>query len=124
MVTRAQSLVTQGRPLHPNQLAPPLMLSLLSATDGLILPDDHRILYDKIRQCFLRYYQVGFPYRLTPKLPLLNRAQKSELKHALNDILSECDFWPLDLRCYIKDRLKVVAWRTCRVSDVVRTVSH
>ena len=52
LVTRATAIVAQGCPLHPNQLAPPLMLSLLSSTDGLIPPGDHRILYDKINQCF------------------------------------------------------------------------
>ena len=124
LVTRANAIVAQGRPLHPNQLAPPLMLSLLSSTDGLIPPGDHRILYDKINQCFLRHYRVGFPYRLTLKLPLLSKGQKSDLKRELSGIISACDFWPTHLQCYIKDRLKIVACRTCRVSDVLRTVAY
>ena len=72
----------------------------------------------------MRHYRVGFPYRLTLKLPLLSKGQKSDLKRELSGIISACDFWPTHLQCYIKDRLKIVACRTCRVSDVLRTVAY
>ena len=121
LLKTAVTVASQSAPLSPQQLPPPLMVTVLSATHSLLEPAQHRALFQKVADCFMRHFRAHIPYRVPLKIPLLQPVMKPTLRKILHTVIDTCDYWPEHLRGYIKDALVIVSKRSKKVGQLLAT---
>ena len=117
----ARTIVDSKSPLGEHAHSPTFLLNLVTATERILTPAQHRVLYDRVLAYMLRYQKLWIPYRVPVRLPLLSPADKAALKEDLGACLKAVDSWPPELQDYLCARIRVISARTLQVRQVVRT---
>ena len=115
LLRTAVTVASQSAPLWPQQLLPPLMLTILSATRSVLEPAQHCALCKKVANCFMRHFRAHIPYRVPLNIPLVQLVMKSTLRKILHTVTDPWDYWPVHLREYIKNALVIVSKRSRKV---------
>ena len=121
LLKTAVTVASQSGPLSPQQLPPPLMPTILSATRSVFEPAQHCALFEKVANCLMRHFRAHIPYRMPLNIPLIQPVMKCTLRKILHTVKNISDYWPVHLREYVKDALVIVSKRSRKVGQLLAT---
>ena len=121
MLSVAQTILKNSKPLSTYDFSPTLLLAVVSATEKYLPAAQHRKLFDKVYQLFLAHHKVSLPYRIPVKIPLLTPTLKIRLSSVVHGVIDKHTEWPSHLRTYLNHRVQLIRAKTSTVSKCLLT---